>query len=123
MIIDEEVSATTVRDAIKAGPEAVRALKEKVKEARQQGSDSAPAKGQGKKAPKPDKKKKVTAKALRGTPAEKKAGKKSKKADIASDEIGLKMKKYEARIIADKLAGDDDETVKKFVADIEMALL
>lgn len=74
MVKRGEVSSTTAREAVKAGPEGVKALKEAVESERKQQADSAPGtgtNGNGQK-PKAKKKKKVTAKKLRGTAADKK---------------------------------------------------
>lgn len=68
LILDGVVSATTARDAIKAGPEGIHALKEAAKNADEE-EKKTPAAKKGKKA---SKKKKVTAKKLKGTKAEKK---------------------------------------------------
>lgn len=88
-IIDGDVSATLVREALKAeDPKAaIAALGEKVEALHQEEAEEkkkTPAKakkgkaGSKAKKEKPAKKKKVTAKKLKGTPAEKKTGKKKK---------------------------------------------
>ncbi len=121
LIVDGKVSATTAREAIKQGNEGIKALKEA---AQKVDAQPEPAAGKNGKVPKPAKKK-VTAKKLRGTAAEKKP--KVKKAK--DDEITFTIKKYEARLIADALAIHNDtnivpdETIKSFVTTLETALL
>ncbi len=78
MISQGEVSSTTVRDAIKTGPEAVEALKKAVVEERKNPAPATPKKKGASAKPK----KKVTQKKLKGTAAEKKG--KKKKADASA---------------------------------------
>jgi hypothetical protein len=116
MIIAGEVSATTARKAIEQGKEAVLALKEAVKAER---ANPTPPKKDGKK-------KKVTAKKLKGTAAEKKP--KKKKATIAADapdEITVTVKREDADTLI-KLVRDhapDDEALMSFATSLETALL
>jgi hypothetical protein len=146
MISAGDVSSTTVRDAIKAGPEAVEALKKAVKEER---AKPAPAATKpGKKSPPAPAKKKVTAKKLRGTAADKSSRpKKSKKqaqveaeqADIlngpsiagnepaksADESVIITVKKTTAKAAADFLRGfgGEDAELKSLASALEMALM
>lgn len=79
MITDGEVSSTVAREALKAGPDAVTALKDAV--VTQRAKAATPAKKGAKKVAK----KKVTAKALKGTAADKTKTKKPKKG--SSDDV------------------------------------
>ena len=79
MVASGDVSGTLAREALKAGPAAVEALKgevNKVREANATNQEAQPPTADGAAPAKPAKKakkKKVTAKNLKGTPAEKKA--------------------------------------------------
>ncbi len=115
LIVDGKVSATTAREAIKQGKEGIKALK---KAAKAEDEKPEPVAGKNGKTPKPAKKK-VTAKKLRGTAAEKKP---KVKKTLAS-EITFTLKKFEARILADLLANSPDEVAKDFVTTLETALL
>jgi len=128
------VSSTTAREAIKAGPEAVKALKAA---ADKEHKDPTPTKA-GKKSTK----KKVTAKTLKGTAADKSTKKKAKKktADEAPEtsadeaaanscgggEIVLKVKKDTAQAVASFIranAPDDDALLLEFATTLEMVLM
>jgi len=136
MISNGEVSSTTAREALKQGPEAVEALKKAASEER---ANPTPTKA-GKKSTK----KKVTAKKLRGTAADKttkKKGKKPAKKEAAAEvpapgpathlfadtgEILVKLKKEGAQSAVDFLkanAPDNDPVLNEFIATLEMALL
>jgi ParB family transcriptional regulator, chromosome partitioning protein len=81
-IVDGKVSATTARKAMESGKDGIAALKEQV--AKLDAEPETPAKPNKKGKTKPAKKKKVTAKKLKGTAAEKKTTKK-KKAEAGTD--------------------------------------
>lgn len=85
MILDGKVSSTTARDAIKNGKEGIADLKKAVAAADEENANPAPRKAKGKKST-PAKKKKVTAKKLKGTKAEKKT-KKRKTEEPAPDPV------------------------------------
>lgn len=127
MIRAGEVSSTAARDALQGGADGVAALELAVEEQRLSNpAPAADAKG------KPAKKKKVTAKTLKGTPAEKKSAAKQKAAEkekkakakadakaakeaakaakstppapvIAEDEISITVKKTDAQAVVDFL--------------------
>lgn len=120
------VSSTTVREAIKAGPDAVKALK---KAAAEEDANPTPTKA-GKKSTK----KKVTAKKLKGTAADKTTKKKVKLKKVAESpelalgdgEVVVKVKKDTAQAVASFLrsnAPDDDTMLREFTAALEMVLM
>lgn len=124
MITTGETSATTVRDAIKSGPEAVKALKTAVKERRE-----APQPSTG---GKPPAKKKVTAKTLRGTPAEKKSKKKTEdpaptpEPNTPADSVTVTLKRSDAAAVEKFLRdfmGEDSPDLKAVADALETALL
>lgn len=125
LIAEGNVSSTTARTAIKAGKEGVKALKEAVK--KKESAPAAPAKKNG---AKPEKKKKVTAKSLRGTAAEKRTKKQRVTAsggtlDISTDEIAVTIKKADVDALAKliRLHAPDDKGLNDFAVSMETALL
>lgn len=128
LIASGVVSSTTAREAIKAGPEAVKALKAA---ADKEHKDPTPTKA-GKKSTK----KKVTAKTLKGTAADKTTKKKAKAKktaeapelplDTGDGEISVRVKKDTAQAVASFLrsnAPSDDAMLLEFAAALEMVLM
>lgn len=128
------VSSTTAREAIKQGAEGVEALKTAA-------ANAATAPAETTKSGKKSTKKKVTAKKLKGTAADKKTNpKKGKTAATKADklaasnnapalvdgEIMVKVKKAGAQKVVDFLKGnapDSDPELNEFIATLEMVLL
>lgn len=124
MITKGEVSATTARDAIKQGPEAVTALKNAVKEERK---NPTPAKkgSNGSTSKKPNKK--VTAKKLRGTAAAKKEkkGTISEVVPINSSSVSITVDKSTAEAVVNflRVSSQDDVILQEFATVLETALM
>lgn len=122
------VSSTTAREAVKQGPEGVAALTTAAAEA---AATPAPANKDGK----PSKKKKVTAKKLAGTGADKKTKKPKKKSKkgiaytikgVMDGEIVVKLVKTDAQASVDFLkanAPEDNKEINALIAVIELAMM
>lgn len=121
MVAAGEVSATTAREVVKKGKEAVADLKKTV-EAERAAEPKKDAKGK-------TKKKKVTAKKLKGTKAEtgkKKKAKKKKAADPAPNpgEVTFTFKKDAGEAVCAILRSNaDDPMVKEFLGALEIVLM
>lgn len=127
LIVNGEVSSTVARQAIKDGPEAIKALKDAADKER---SEPTPTKAGNKST-----KKKVTAKKLKGTAADKSTKKKltAKKSNgepqelpLGDGKISIMVKKDTAQAVASFLrsnAPDNDALLREFTAALEMALM